>query len=321
MIEHDIAVRPGQLVAIEKRPALSRIVYRWPDVEVIQTPGGGDGAAGSQQGDRPSLVFGEWVNCVPSEIEALIVPFSNCQVAKMEDKMQVIDYHVHLTGVFTIDHAVDLAQRRNVRFGIVEHPGPNHWIRTDEDLQRYINDLGQYPVYVGLQPTYLGWSAGFSDDLIKQLDYVLMDADIVPLGDGHYLEIWRHDQFIEDMDAFVELYMSYIMQILTSEPIHIFGRPTFLPINFARHYDEVWTKERMMCIIDAARERNIALEIQENIRIPTPEFVALAKKAGIKFTFGTNARNDNAGRFKYCLDVARECGLTEDDMFTIDHKE
>jgi histidinol phosphatase-like PHP family hydrolase len=115
--------------------------------------------------------------------------------------------------------------------------------------------------------------------------------------------------------------MNHIMQILCNEPITIFGRPTYLPINFARHHNEIWTAERMMRIINAAKARNIALEIQENIRIPTADFVNLAKDAGVKFTLGTNARNDNAGRFKYCLEVAKTCGLTEDDMLSIHRKE
>ena len=71
----------------------------------------------------------------------------------------------------------------------------------------------------------------------------------------------------------------------------------------------------MMSIIDIAGERDIALEIQENTRIPTIKFVKLAKTSGVKFTFGTNARNNNAGNLKYCLEMATECGLTKDDMF------
>jgi histidinol phosphatase-like PHP family hydrolase len=231
--------------------------------------------------------------------------------------LPVVDYHVHLTDTFTIDRAVALATSRNIKFGIVSHPGPYYGIETDADLRAYVDRLHPFPVYAGLQPVHLGWAEAFSAEAIQQLDYVLMDADTVPLDDGSYLEIWRHDLFIEDMDAFMDRYMNHIMQILTGEPIQIFGRPTFLPINFARHHDELWTQDRVMQIIDAARERDIALEIQENIRIPTPEFVTLAKKAGIKFTFGTNARDHNAGNFKYCLETAQACGLTEDDMFFV----
>lgn len=231
--------------------------------------------------------------------------------------LPICDYHVHLTGMFTIADAVDLAKSRGMEFGIVEHPGQHSAIRTDDDLRDYIERLRQYPVYVGLQPIHLGWASDFAPELVQQVDYVLMDADTVPLGDGTYLLIWRHDNFIDDMGAFLEIYMDYIVQILSTEPIQIFGRPTYLPINFARHHAEVWTQKRMMQIIDIARARNIALEIQENIRLPTVEFVELAKKAGCKFTFGTNARNLNAGNLGYCLEVARQAGLTEDDFFVI----
>jgi histidinol phosphatase-like PHP family hydrolase len=227
----------------------------------------------------------------------------------------IVDYHVHLSEDLTIEGAVELAERRKMRFGIVAHPGPDGGIQTDRDLEAYVDGLRAFPVYAGLQPMYVNWSADFTEDAIDRLDYVLMDADTMPQPDGGWLRIWRHDNFIPDMDAFVEAYMDHIVHILSEEPIDIFARPTYLPINFARHYDEIWTKERMRTIIELAKERDIALEISENVRVPSPEFVRLAKAAGTKFTFGTNARNDNAGNFTYCISVARECGLREGDMW------
>lgn len=229
----------------------------------------------------------------------------------------MIDYHVHLSESLTIDQAVALAQERGMTFGIVEHPGKEFGIGTDAELQAYIERLRAYPVYVGLQPMYLDWSQAFSAEVLAGLDYVLMDADSVPLDDGSYLYLWLHDNFIDDMDAFVERYMAHIVRILSSEPIHIFARPTFLPINFARHYDEIWTTARMRTIIDLALARDIALEIAENVRVPSLEFIKMAKDAGIKFTYGANGRNRNAGNFHYCFEMAERAGLTAHDMFAI----
>jgi histidinol phosphatase-like PHP family hydrolase len=237
---------------------------------------------------------------------------------KLDFRFPLIDYHVHFGDDFGIDQAVELSQRRNVKFGILDQPGPQHRIESDDDLKAYIHHLRQYPVYVGLQPIYLGWARDFSQDVIDQLDYVLMDADTIPQGDGDYLRIWRRDLFIADMDEFMNTYMNHIVRILESEPITIFARPTYLPINFARYYNEIWDKKRMMTIIDLAKERNIALEIQENTQVPCEEFIRLAKKAGIKFTFGTNARNHNAGNFNYCIRMAKACELTEQDMLFIE---
>ncbi len=229
----------------------------------------------------------------------------------------LIDYHVHLSDDLSLEQAVALADARQMQFGIVEHPGPQSKIKNDADLRDYIATLRQYPVFVGLQPMHIHWAPTFSPDLLAQLDYVLMDADTIPLGEGEWLSIWRHDNFIEDMHAFMDIYMQHIVHILSSEPIHIFARPTYLPINFARHYEELWTPERMQTIIDLARARDIALEIAENVRVPSQAFIQQAKAAGIKFTFGTNARNHNAGNLHYCLEMAEACNLTADDMFML----
>jgi histidinol phosphatase-like PHP family hydrolase len=226
----------------------------------------------------------------------------------------LVDYHVHLTDQFTIDMAVDLAQKRNAKFGIVQHPGPQFGLATDDDLRAYIDRLREYPVYVGLQPVYRGWAERFSKALLDDLDYVLMDADTVPLGDHHYLEIWRHDNYIEDVDQFMGAYMAHIESILKYEPITIFARPTYLPVNFARYYDELWTRERVTQMIEWAREKSIAFEISTPMHVPKKEIILQAKNAGIKFTFGTNARNADAGKLHYGLQMARECRLSRGDL-------
>lgn len=228
----------------------------------------------------------------------------------------IIDYHVHLSQDLRIDEAVALAETRGMEFGIVQHPGTAYDLETDADLRRYVAQLRAYPVYAGLQPTHLGWADGFSAEARGQLDYVLMDADTLP-WEGDYLYLWLHDNFIEDKEVFVERYMSHITAILSEEPIDIFARPTFLPINFARHYEEVWTEARMRTIIDLAVSRDIALEIAENVRVPSLGFVKMAKEAGATFTFGTNGRNQNAGNFHYCYEIAEQAGLTAEDMLTL----
>jgi histidinol phosphatase-like PHP family hydrolase len=229
----------------------------------------------------------------------------------------LVDYHVHLTEQFTIDEAVALSQERNVKFGIVEHPGPQFGLETDQDLERYIARLRKYPVHVGLQPVYRGWSARFSPSLIDELDYVLMDADTVPLGGDRYLAIWRHDNYIEDVDRFMDVYMDHIENILRYEPITIFARPTYLPVNFGRYYDELWTKERITRIVELAKAREIAFEISTPRHVPKKEIISQAKAAGIKFTFGTNARNADAGKLHYGLKMVQECGLSRADMLLI----
>ena len=230
----------------------------------------------------------------------------------------LIDYHVHLSFNFTIEKAVKLSEKRNVKFGIVEHPGPQYLIKNDDDLRAYIDKLKDYPVYIGLQPMRRGWSEGFSKQLLEELDYILMDADTIPLEDNKVLSIWRHNNYIEDVDEFMEMYMEHIVHILTHEPINIFARPTYLPVNFARYYDKVWTADRINTIIELAKKKNIALEISTPMHVPGKKFILRAKENGLKFTLGTNARNEDAGKFHYGFRMIKECNLTKEDFLYLD---
>ena len=98
-----------------------------------------------------------------------------------------MDLHVHTAGNFGVDRIMQISKDRNVKFGIVEHPGRGNRIKNDEDLQQYIDRLKPYPVYIGLQPTRRHWRKEFSGNVLKQVDYVLMD----PPADTQ----WRRDLY------------------------------------------------------------------------------------------------------------------------------
>lgn len=232
----------------------------------------------------------------------------------VESNFPVMDLHVHITEDFTIEQAMEIARRRNVKFGIVDHPAV--WgIKDDADLKRYIDALRQYPVYVGLQPMTTDWSGNFSPELLRQLDYILMDPQTIPLANGDYQRIYLLETYVEDTEEFMERYMAHSLNILRTEPISIFGWPLFLPVCIARDYYTLWTEVRMMKIIDAAKERNIAIEINDMSHTPHEKFIMMAKENGLKFTFGSDSRNPNAGRLAYSKKVAEKCGLREEDFF------
>ena len=57
----------------------------------------------------------------------------------------IVDYHVHLSGGFNIERAVELSKKRGIKFGIVEHPGPGYSIVNDEALKRYTLQGSKFP--------------------------------------------------------------------------------------------------------------------------------------------------------------------------------
>jgi len=227
----------------------------------------------------------------------------------------LVDYHVHLSRSLSIERAVELSKKRGVKFGIVEHPGPGYRIVDDAALKKYIDMLKKYPVYKGLQPVYPNWAKAFSKKLLYQLDYILMDALTLPEKDGSWLRIWRADTRVTDKQAFMERYIAFNLQILSSEPIDIFAWPTYLPACIADEYDVLWTQQQMQKIIDMSVKKDIAIEINERARVPNARFIKMAKEAGAKFTFGTDSRGESAGRLKYCLQMVKQCGLSKKDMF------
>ena len=147
-----------------------------------------------------------------------------------------------------------------------------------------------------------------------------MDALTLPNPDGTSLAIWQIDTHVDDEEEFMVRYMQFIEHVLTTEPIDIFGWPTFLPVPIAREYARLWTRPRVDRIIEIAKARKIAIEVNEVAHVPDETFINRAKQAGLKFTFGTDSRNQNAAHFYYCYQMAQKCGLTEADMFAVKKK-
>ena len=264
---------------------------------------------------QTSLIAGAAVTALPHlprVLSAAGVP----SVPPSKPAFSVADYHVHLSDQLSIDQAVTIGKDRGIQLGILEHPGPGYPIKTDADLNHYLELLRKYPVRIGLQPVYPGWSKDFSKTLLDQLDYVLMDALTLPKPEGGWLAIWQIDTMVDDEDAFMIRYTQFIEQVLTTEPIDIFGWPTFLPVPIARQYNQLWTRPRVDRILDLARAKKIAIEINEVAHVPDETFITQAKRAGLKFTFGTDSRTPHsAAHLYYCYQMAQKCGLTESDMF------
>ncbi len=244
------------------------------------------------------------------------LPLSRSFGAPADDDFPLLDLHVHLTGNFTIDHVMEISKRTNVQFGIVVNPGGA--VNDDAGLRRFIESLKPYPVYCGLQPMTPGWSRNFSPETIRQLDYVLMDAQTIPNGNryGETLRIWNFDTYVDDPQKFMETYMTHILEVINNdEPLNIFGWPLFLPVCIAPEYHTLWTEARMQKIIAALKRKNLAVEINDLAHTPHEKFINMAKEQGLKFTFGSDTRDQKAGRLDFCKSVARKCSLKKDDFF------
>jgi hypothetical protein len=72
------------------------------------------------------------------------------------------------------------------------------------------------------------------------------------------------------------------------------------------HLTNEYTIERIM---------QIAIEINDMAHTPHDKFILMAKAQGLKFTFGSDSRNQNAGRLPYSKAAAKKCNLKKEDFY------
>ena len=145
---------------------------------------------------QTSAIAGAALAGAPFVSRALAVPVAESPTPP-KLSFPVVDYHVHLSNTLSIDQALQLGKDRGVQIGIVEHPGTGFPLNSDADLTKYIDGLRKYPVRIGVQPVYAGWSKSFSKPVLDQLDYILMDALTLPKADGGWLAIWQIDTMLQ----------------------------------------------------------------------------------------------------------------------------
>jgi len=229
----------------------------------------------------------------------------------------VVDYHVHLKGGLTLEEALRESRRLGIMHGIAVNCGLGFPVTNDAAAEEFLRSMKGQPVFVAVQGEGREWLKLFSKETIAKFDYAFTDAMTFTDDSGKRMRLWIDDEVgeIPDKERFTEMCVNRILGVLNHEPIDIYVNPTFLPKAIAADYDRLWTPERMQKVIDAAKRNDVAIEINSTYRLPSPAFIKAAKKAGVKFAFGTNNAGRELGRLEYCVEMVKECGLTWQDIF------
>lgn len=230
---------------------------------------------------------------------------------------QITDLHVHLKGGFEIEDAVMKSKNENIEYGIATNCGLGFPVHNDWQIDSVLLTFKDYPqFFIGMQAEGREWLNIFSRESINKFDYVFTDAMTFTDAEGRRNRIWLKDEtWIDDEEEFMDYLVNTIVDIISTEPIDIYVNATFLPEQMSDRYDSFWTEERMDKVINAARENNVAIEISNRYKIPSVNFIARAKKAGVKFTVGTNNMDANFSGAEYALEVIEKCKLTKSDIF------
>lgn len=230
----------------------------------------------------------------------------------------MVDYHVHLKGGLTLEDCVANSQKTGINYGIAPNCGLHFPVTDDESLYAYMKEVQGSPTFKGMQAEGREWITLFSPEAVAKFDYVFTDAMTFTDRKGRRNRIWIPEEvWVDDKQQFMDDLVAKIEAIFSQEPVDIYVNPTVLPTELMPEYEELWTTERMERVVKVLAENNIALEINARYKTPNTEMIKMAKKAGVKFTFGTNNVTRDLGKLDYCMKMLEECQLSPNDMFEI----
>lgn len=229
-----------------------------------------------------------------------------------------VDFHIHLKGGLTVDEVVENSQKLGINYGLAPNCGLHFPVTDDKSLYEYMESVKGSPTFKGMQAEGREWITLFSPEAISKFDYVFTDAMTFTDKKGRRNRIWIPEEvWVDNKQQFMDDLVAKIEAIFSQEPVDIYVNPTVLPAELMDEYDELWTKERMEKVVKVLADNKIALEINARYKTPKAEMIKMAKKAGVKFAFGTNNTGRELGQLQYCLEMIKECGLQPIDMFEI----
>jgi histidinol phosphatase-like PHP family hydrolase len=234
-----------------------------------------------------------------------------------KSNFHLTDLHIHIKGNMTIEDAAKKSISENIDYGIAVNCGLGFPINTDSQIDSVLTTFKDFPqFYIAMQAEGREWVDIFSKESREKFDYVFTDAMTFTDEQGRRNRIWiENETWIDDEELFMEYLVKTLVTILNTEPIDIYVNSTYLPEQMADRYDKFWTPERMDRVIKAAKDNDIAIEINNRFMIPSANFIKRAKKAGVKFTVGTNNADENFSGSEYAYKMIKECRLTQDDFF------
>jgi histidinol phosphatase-like PHP family hydrolase len=230
----------------------------------------------------------------------------------------MVDLHIHPQGSFTVEQAVAKSLRDGIQYGLAVNGGVGNAVTDDAGARRFLDRMRGLPVFIAMQAEGREWLQMFSRSVVSQFDYVFTDSMTWNDNRGKRMRLWIPNEVgtIPDPQEFMDTLTERTAGLLEREPVDIYVNPTFLPDQLAKDYETLWTEARRKKVIAAAAKNNVAIEINQRYKLPSPSFIKLAKEAGCKFTFGTNNSGTAfLGRCEYGIQMIEECKLAPADFF------
>jgi hypothetical protein len=147
-----------------------------------------------------------------------------------------------------------------------------------------------------------------------KFDYVIGDIISFKNSRGQDVDILL-DENIGNRESFMDQYVKAIAEGLDKGGLNIWATATMLPKSLAGEYDKLWTIERMTKVIDAAKRNNVAIEVDNKLKLPSITFLKMAKEKGCLFSIGGLFEENKMDEPDYFYEVIDQCKLTYKDIY------
>ncbi|GAB6122688.1 hypothetical protein JCM30204_38370 [Dysgonomonas termitidis] len=232
-----------------------------------------------------------------------------------QEDFPVLDYHVHLKGGLTKESAAKQSRKAGINYVVAPNCGVGFPITNDKEVFNFLDTMRTQPFILAMQGEGREWVTTFSEKARDGFDFVFTDALTFNDMKNRRVHLWINEEVkINDEQQYMDMIVDKICSVLR-EPADVYVNPFFLPEQMNDRYDEFWTEDRMNRVIDALAKSGMALEINELYRIPNKAIIMKAKKAGIKFTFGSNNISPEVGKLEYSIRMKKECNLMQLEMY------
>lgn len=220
-----------------------------------------------------------------TEFEAKIIQLSN-------DNFPLLDLDVKLSPSLPLDRALANSRKYGYTYGFV----------FDERVSTAFRKPPQ--AFIGLRLASPETFVFIPNPSMPRLDYLISELPLKTTGK------------IADADEYMEQLVERIVKGALSRRIEIWSRPTALPEALKAAHDALWTEARINRVIAALKEGEVAVEINDRLKLPNEDFIRKAKEAGLRFTFGSdNTGGTDLGRLDYCINMIKACGITAKDIW------
>lgn len=205
-----------------------------------------------------------------------------------------IDLHIIEVSTLNINELIENSFQTGINAGIVLPL--DFESLTDDALRNHMSKYENYPVFKGIKVNIIKEGADY--DLV---DYVVFEN--LP------------ELYTDDQNNYMDQSIADAISNMNSGKIKVYSGITRLPSEVESLASELWTESRMMDLINAAKANNVAIEIDNEAKMPSIDFIKTAKENGLMFTYANLGLVNGDTNIDYVQTVIEECKLSYKDFY------